>query len=424
MKQPIAAWGVSIVAGVAVGVVGGLLALQAFGGDATSSTDSTLEGGLIPVSDTDWSGGAAPVVEDPLPAGEIDPMAAFREEARRVINEALGEGRRTAIVNAAERVRSSVVTVFVVETARQRPMDFYDLWGNYNRGPTRGLGSGVIISDEGYVLTNDHVVGNADEITVRLSDGREFEGVVVDTDPRHDMAVLKIDPPEDIPVAELGDSDEILIGEWVIALGSPFGFELEDPQPSISVGVVSAVGRSFITQSDGEARYFQSTIQTDASINPGNSGGPLVNALGEVIGINSFILSPSGGSVGVAFAIPIDQVKLALEQIRTFGRIRKAWTGLVTVQNSNRILAANQGIRRENGIVVFKVEAESPALEADIRIGAFIVRVNGEEMRSNRDFETLLLKSRIGDVIDIDYYPRSSNRLRSSIITVGEKIQD
>jgi len=423
MKQPIAAWSVSIVAGVAVGVLGGLLALQAFGGDASSSTDSTLESGIIPVSDTELTGGGAPGLEDPLPIEEIDPMAVFREEARRVINEALGEGRRTSIVNAAERVRSSVVTVFVEENQRSRYFDLFNPRRSPDGGPT-GLGSGVIISEEGYVLTNDHVVGNADKIEVRLADGREFEGVVVDTDPRHDMAVLKIDPPEDIPVAELGDSSDILIGEWVIALGSPFGFELEDPQPSISVGVVSAVGRSFITQTDGEARYFPSTIQTDASINPGNSGGPLVNALGEVIGINSFMLSQSGGSVGIAFAIPINQVKQALEQIRIHGRIKKAWTGLMTVQNSNRIIAANQGIRRDHGIVVFKVEAASPALEADIGIGALIVQVNGEEMISNRDFETLLLKAEIGDVIDIDYYPRGSNRLRSTIITVGEKIPD
>lgn len=424
MKQPIAAWGISIVAGVAVGVLSGLLALQAFGGGASGSTDSTLEGGLTPVSDTDWTDAGEPVTAA-LPPGEvIDPMAVFQEEARRYINEALGEGRRTAIVNAAERVRSSVVTVFVEETERPRYWNIFDPRSFSGPYTTRGLGSGVIISSEGYILTNDHVVGKADKIEVRLADGRQFEGVVVDTDPRHDMAVLKIDPPEDIPVAELGDSADILIGEWVIALGSPFGFELEDPQPSISVGVVSAVGRSFITQTDGEARYFQSTIQTDASINPGNSGGPLVNALGEVIGINSFILSPSGGSVGIAFAIPINQVKLALEQIRTSGRIRKAWTGLITVQNSYRILAANQGVRREEGIVVFKVEADSPAREADIGIGALIVGVNGEEMRSNADFEILLLKAQIGDVIEIDYYPMRSNRLRSTSITVGEKIPD
>jgi serine protease Do len=422
MKQPIAALSVNILAGIAVGVVGGLLALQVFGGDASGSTDSTPEGGLIPVSDADWGGGP-PGVEDPLTTEEIDPMMLFQEEARRYINEALGEGRRTAIVNAAEQVRTTVVTVFV-EEERPRYRSIFDPWASYDPGPVRGLGSGVIISSEGYILTNDHVVGNADKITVRLADGRQLEGVVVDTDPRHDMAVLKIDPPEDIPVARLGDSSDILIGEWVIALGSPFGFELEDPQPSVSVGVVSAVGRSFITRSDGEDRYFPSTIQTDASINPGNSGGPLVNALGEVIGINSFILSQSGGSVGIAFAIPINQVKQALDQIQNYGRIRKAWTGLMTVQNSNSLIYRNPGIKTEPGIVVFEVEADSPALEADIKPGALIVMVNGEEMRSNRDFETLLLKAQIGDVIDIEYYPFRSNRRRSATITVGEKMPD
>lgn len=149
-----------------------------------------------------------------------------------------------------------------------------------------------------------------------------------------------------------------------------------------------------------------------------------MNALGEVIGINSFILSQSGGSVGIAFAIPINQVKQALDQIQTYGRIRKAWTGLVTVQNSNHWIRQYRGIKAEEGILVREVEAESPALEAGIKAGALIVQVNGEELRSNRDFETLLLKAEIGDVIDIEYYPYGSNRRRSTMITVGEEIQD
>ena len=423
MKKPFLAWGVSIMAGLAVGSLGGFLALQALGGSSSVNTASALNGGIIPVSDTAYPDRDMTGDGNSLPGSEIDPMDVFQEEARRVINEALGEGRRTAIVNAAERARSSVVTVFVIEQApRSRMINIFDPRSFFNQEPTRGLGSGVIISKEGYILTNDHVVGNADEITVRLADGREFDGVVIDTDPRHDMAVLKIDPPGELPIAVLGDSDDILIGEWVIAMGSPFGFELEDPQPSISVGVVSAVGRSFIMRSDGELRYFPSTIQTDASINPGNSGGPLVNALGEVIGINSFILSQSGGSVGIAFAIPINQVKQALDQIQTYGRIRKAWTGLVTVQNSNHWIRQYRGIKADEGILVREVEAESPALEAGIKAGALIVQVNGEELRSNREFETLLLKAEIGDVIDIEYYPYGSNRRRSTMITVGEEM--
>ena len=425
MKKPFLAWGISIVTGLAVGGLGGFLVLQAFGGGSEMNTASALERSVIPVTDTSWADGGLRDGGSSLADGEIDPMVIFQEEARRVINQALGEGRRTAIVNAAERVRSSVVTVFVIEQVSRSSRNILSPFSMYyDPGPRRGLGSGVIISQEGYILTNDHVVGNADEITVRLADGREFEGVVVDTDPRHDMAVLKIDPQDELPIAELGDSDDILIGEWVIALGSPYGFELEDPQPSISVGVVSAAGRSFITRSEGKLRYFPSTIQTDASINPGNSGGPLVNALGEVIGINSFILSQSGGSVGIAFAIPINQVKQALEQIRTYGRIRKAWTGLVTVQNSNYWIRQNRGIRAEEGILVTEVEAESPALEAGIKAGALIIQVNGEEMRASRAFETLLLKAEIGDVIDIEYYPYGSNRRRTASITVGEEIQN
>jgi serine protease Do len=277
----------------------------------------------------------------------------------------------------------------------------------------------VIISSEGYILTNDHVVGNADVITIRLADGREFEGVVSDTDPRRDLAILKIDPPDDLPVVEMGDSSEILIGEWVIALGSPFGFYLQDPQPSVSVGVVSAVGRSFVTSSQGRLRYFPSTIQTDAAINPGNSGGPLVNALGEVIGINSFILSQSGGSVGIGFAIPINQVKEALDQIRTYGYIRRAWTGIQTDDN-NMLYVRRYGIRNEVGILVVDIERGSPAADAALNRGDLIVGVNGEEMRDNSSFETLLLKADIDDRIEIEYYPYRENRRRNTVLVVGE----
>ena len=261
---------------------------------------------------------------------------------------------------------------------------------------------------------------NADNITVRFSDGLELTGVVIDTDPRRDLAILKIDPPEDIPVAQMGDSRDILIGEWVIALGSPFGFMIQDPQPSVSVGVVSAVGRSFITTSEGRLRYFPSTIQTDAAINPGNSGGPLVNTLGEVVGINSFILSQGGGSVGIGFAIPINQAKEALEQVRTYGHIRRTWTGLQTDDNSLYYIR-RYGVRNEKGILVTDVERESPAEEAGFENGALIVAVDGEEMRSNQALETILLKAEIGDSITIEYYPHNSSRKRTTTLTVGEE---
>ena len=180
------------------------------------------------------------------------------------------------------------------------------------------------------------------------------------------------------------------------------------------------MGRSFITTSEGKLRYFPSTIQTDAAINPGNSGGPLVNTLGEVVGINSFIFSQSGGSVGIGFAIPINQAKEALAQIRTFGHIRRAWIGLQTDDN-NLYYVRRYGVRNERGILVTDVEQLSPAEEAGFKNGALIVALDGEEMKSNQAFETVMLKAEIGDTMTIEFYPHNSSRKRSTTLTVGEE---
>ncbi len=432
MNRRIASWLISILAGVVVGGAGGFLVLQALGSGPSDEDSRAGRSGFEALEEPVSQDTSGRLGFDAV-SGEVPPYAAasgssaeFQEEVRRAINQALGEGRRTAIVNATERVHGAVVTVFVIERIRVRSLfgslldDFLSFGTPGREYPHRGLGSGVIISEDGYILTNDHVVGNADNITVRLADGREFEGVVIDTDPRLDLAILKIDPQEDLPIAELGDSSDIMIGEWVIALGNPFGFMLQDPQPSVSVGVVSAVGRSFITVSEGKARYFPSTIQTDAAINPGNSGGPLVNTLGEVVGINSFILSQSGESVGIGFAIPINQAKKALDQVRIFGHIRRAWTGLLRTDD-NSWYYVNQGVRNERGIVLLDVEPESPAELAGLIQGALIVGVNEREVRRNQELEAILLKAEIGDTIQIEYYPYRSNRKRTTVLTVDEE---
>lgn len=429
MNRRVKTWLISIFAGVLVGGAGGFIVLQALGADpagvkAAYSPNEALEehpapGTELPAGLPADSGGTASYQTPPFSTAD------FKDELRRAVNQALGEGRRTAIVNATEKVHDAVVTVFVTERISRRSIfdgildDFFS-FGTPGSETRQGLGSGVIVSKEGYVLTNDHVVGNADNITVRFADGRESTGVVIDTDPRRDLAILKIDPADDLPVAEMGDSSDILIGEWVIAIGSPFGFMLQDPQPSVSVGVVSAIGRSFITTSEGETRYFPSTIQTDAAINPGNSGGPLVNTLGEVVGINSFILSQSGGSVGIGFAIPINQAKEALDQVRNYGHIRRAWTGLQTDDNSWWYVRS-YGVRNERGIVITEVEPGSPAAEAGLKGGALIVAVDGIEMRRNQELETILLKSEIGDTITLEYYPYRATRKRTTVLTIGEE---
>jgi S1-C subfamily serine protease len=268
MKRTITSWLVSIFAGVIVGGFGGFLALKGLSANPADVTAAGSEG--IRTGEAGTPGGVTPVSNEGAPgtaatsALSDSGTAVFQDEIRRAVNQTLEEGRRTAIVTATERVHRAVVTVFVTERITTRSIfpnifsDFFS-YGSPGSEQRQGLGSGVIISEDGYILTNAHVVENADNITVRFADGNELTGVVIDTDPRRDLAILKIDPSDDLPVAQMGDSEDIMIGEWVIALGSPFGFMIQDPQPSVSVGVVSAVGRTpLLPQYHSDRRGHQS----------------------------------------------------------------------------------------------------------------------------------------------------------------------
>jgi len=228
-------------------------------------------------------------------------------------NDELAESRRTAVVRAAEIAGPSVVTVSVLRTqvveAPAFPSEefFNPFLRNFRRRyrqRVRGVGSGVIVDTDGLVLTNFHVVRGAEVIRVTLPDGRDFEAHILGTARLYDLVVLRLETGgEKVPVARFGDDEGLMIGEWVIAIGNPFGYLLDDPHPTVTCGVVSAVHRDILPERDSETLY-KDMIQTDAAINPGNSGGALVNALGEVVGINTFIFSKSGGSHGIGFAIP------------------------------------------------------------------------------------------------------------------------
>ncbi|MFH1756346.1 MAG: trypsin-like peptidase domain-containing protein, partial [Candidatus Latescibacterota bacterium] len=243
--------------------------------------------------------------------------------------------RRNAIVVATETVAPAVVTVTTTYTERLRYRSFFfeDWFKKYYSLPqTRTqstLGSGVIIDGKGYILTNEHVISKAEEIKVTLSNGEMLDGALVASAPEYDLALLKVEA-DHLPFAQLGDSDSLLVGEWVIAIGSPFGTLMNDPQPTVTVGVVSALHRDVNGDQTGQ-RIFKDMIQTDASINPGNSGGPLINSRGEVIGINTFIFSSGGGSIGMGFAIPVNRGKWVLEEMVNYGRVRSIWVGISAV---------------------------------------------------------------------------------------------
>ncbi len=250
----------------------------------------------------------------------------------------------------------------------------------------RSLGSGFIIDSGGHIITNNHVVEGADEIIVRLNDRRELVAEVVGSDPRSDIALLKVDA-KDLPVVELGSADELKVGEWVMAIGSPFGFD-----HSVSVGVVSAMGRSLPSES------YVPFIQTDVAINPGNSGGPLFNVDGKVVGVNSQIYSRTGGFMGLSFAIPIEVAMNVVEQIKEHGQVTRGWLG-VLIQDVTRDLAESFEMERPVGALVAKVLEDSPAEKAGFQPGDVVLEFDGERLERSSDLPPLVGSIRVGDRI-------------------------
>jgi serine protease Do len=257
-----------------------------------------------------------------------------------------------------------------------------------------GLGSGVIVDADGTILTNEHVVRAAEEITVTLSDGRQLPARRLGASPTYDLAVLKVEA-KSLPVAPLGDSDRLVVGEWAIAIGNPFGYLLNDTQPTVTAGVVSATHRD--VKSDAtESGIYKDMIQTDAAINPGNSGGPLVNGDGEVIGINTFIFTRGGGSLGIGFAIPINLARHILQEIRTYGRVRAAWPGF-QVQPITPYLARRLGFTDTEGLVITRVDPDGPAALAGVRAADRLRKVNGIVIRTVDDAQKSIYGAKVGD---------------------------
>ena len=261
----------------------------------------------------------------------------------------------------------------------------------------RSLGSGFIISKDGYVLTNNHVVEGAETVIVRLNDRREYIAEIVGTDPRSDVAVLKLDAT-DLPVAKIADSDDVKRGQWVVAIGSPFGFDY-----SVTAGIVSATGRALPDES------YVPFIQTDVAINPGNSGGPLFNLDGEVVGINSQIFTRSGGFMGLSFAIPMNLAMNVAEQIQEDGVVRRGWLG-VLIQEVNRDLALSFGLEKPMGALIAQASSSGPGGKAGIQPGDIIVRFNGKDVERSSDLPPMVGLVRPGTTVPVDVV-RQGDRL-------------
>ena len=322
-------------------------------------------------------------------------------------------------VELAAQLKPAVVNISTSQTVQQRSPfmprggvpgndmfeEFFErFFRDHQQAPRkkRALGTGFIISKDGYILTNDHVVDGADVIKVKMSDGREFEGEVRGLDPKLDLALIKIEAEGDLPVAGLGNSDSLEVGEWVMAIGNPFGLE-----QTVTVGIVSAKGRVI------GAGPYDDFIQTDASINPGNSGGPLFNVRGEVVGINTAIVA---GGQGIGFAIPVNMAKQIIPQLRDVGRVTRGYLG-VTVQAMTDELAESFGLEETKGALINSVLEDSPADEAGIKRGDIILEFNGEAIRQINDLPRIVANTPVDKKVKVKLFRKGKQR--EVKVTVG-----
>ncbi|RPH04777.1 MAG: PDZ domain-containing protein [bacterium TMED46] len=314
----------------------------------------------------------------------------------------ISNSRQTALTRAIEKIGPAVASINIEQHVSSISFDpFFGFMFPREIYPMKSSGSGVVISPDGFVITNHHVVENADRVTVTLSGGDEYEAEMIGSDETSDLALLKL-AGSGFPYAELGNSDDLLIGEWVIALGNPFELFTVSNKPSASVGIISATNMDFGMQKSG--KVFQDMIQTDAAINPGNSGGPLVNSLGQVIGINTFIFrdyESNRGSVGIGFAIPIKNAKRIAEELRTTGEIDRGYSTGLAVQSVTRSISSYLDIPFVKGVIVIEIAKESPAMISGLEPGDVILTVNGQEVNKPSDIRTVILENdiRSGDKV-------------------------
>ncbi len=317
---------------------------------------------------------------------------------RNLVNNTITNSRENIITNTVKNISPSIVGINVTETRYYRdPFSFFFENRVYEK-QIPGVGSGAIISSDGYIITNDHVAGKASEIIVTMTDGTEYNAKLIGTDAASDIALLKINA-SNLPYLKFGNSDDILIGEWAIALGNPFGlFEIND-QPTVTVGVISALNMNLGLIQD---RYYLNMIQTDAAINSGNSGGPLVNSIGEMIGMNTIIWQENrGGNIGVGFAIPINTVKKTLNELKANGFVnRNFWSG-ISIHPIDNAIAKYYKLKSTFGVIITKVDPRSPASKSGLEVGDVILEVNGIKINDDKTILYIFHQARTNDVLKL-----------------------
>jgi serine protease Do len=340
------------------------------------------------------------------------PQTATTQE-KKGDEEQISISRQNAITRAVAKISPAVVGINVIEVRQIRYRDpfsqFFDdpffrpFFGDRSyKQEVKGLGSGFVISPDGYIVTNDHVAGNATDITVTLTGGKQMKAKMVGTDPATDVCLLKVEG-KDLPFVTLGNSEDVVIGEWAIALGNPFGlFEIND-KPTVTVGVISSTGMKL---GQMENRFYRDMIETDAAINGGNSGGPLVNSSGEVIGMNTLIYTggQSNTYIGYGFAIPVNKIKKVVTDLKKKGKVTHDITAGFEVQPVDARIARYFGMKQVQGVIVSDVNSGGPAEDAGLKVGDIILEVNNEKVNSDSDILAVMVDLSPGDVLRFKVY--------------------
>lgn len=337
---------------------------------------------------------------------EAADLKAGETVTRERVNQNITDSRDNAITRTVSEVSKAVVGISVTEVREYRdpfaddPF-FKQFFGDRSyKQEVQGLGSGFIISEDGYIITNDHVVGNANKVVVSMTDGEHVDAEIIGKDSFSDVALLKINK-SGLPFIKLGNSDDVIIGEWVVALGNPFGLFEVNQKPTVTVGVVSATGMKL---NSNENRFYRNMIQTDAAINSGNSGGPLVNSIGEVIGMNTLIYtgnSMGGGNIGLGFAIPLNKVKAIVDKIKKDGKIDRNYDIGVRLQTVDKNIAQYFKLNNVQGAIVVNVDKGSMAEKEGLKPEDIILSVNGEKIGSDADFWGIIVDMNVGDKIKL-----------------------
>jgi serine protease Do len=321
----------------------------------------------------------------------------------------ISNSRRNAITRAIEIVSPAVVGINVTELRERRVDPFFRLFFGEQIYRTQSVGSGFIISEDGYIITNDHVVGRAQEISVTMTDGSKHPAKLIGTDPVTDLALIKIDADKSLPYLKLGDSDDVIVGEWSIAFGNPFGLFSASAKPTVTVGVISAT-HVFLEQREG--RVYRNMVQTDAAINQGNSGGPLVNSNGEVIGINTVIYTPNEGNIGLGFAVPVNRAKLIIGHLREDGEVDRGFSPGFRVQLVNEAIAQAYNLEKVEGVIVTQIiDPNGVARKSGLEVADIILSANGEPVFSIQMLDSLIRYAIKGESIQLRVL--RNNRIRT-----------